>query len=273
MPRKSNKQENENPDAQKSRAFACVIYPDSAPEDWLKRLEDTFIPAIVSPLHDKDVNPDGTPKKAHYHVMIMYDGPRTLKQAKRLLSDVGAANGHAEVVNTVSGTARYFCHLDNPDKAQYNIKDVKELSGIDYLYLTNRDSDKLKILGDIQDFIDRNMVYSFAQLQRYAKAQEPTWYKLLSEKCGWNIKEYLKSVWWEDEQIFNAMGVPMAALKYVIVDKSTGETVADLRPKDDKQRKNVLYARPKFLDEEKDEEERKVDMETGEILDEKERND
>ena len=49
----------------KKRNWAFVLYPESAPEDWRERLQQTGLQCCVSPLHDKDVNDTGGPKKAH----------------------------------------------------------------------------------------------------------------------------------------------------------------------------------------------------------------
>lgn len=43
----------------KSRTWGAVVYPESAPEDWLKILEETRVQFAVSPLHDKDTDPYG----------------------------------------------------------------------------------------------------------------------------------------------------------------------------------------------------------------------
>jgi hypothetical protein len=53
--------ENLNPKTKRpfkrGRNWGIIVYPESAPKDWLDiiRME----PVAVSPLHDKDVNPDG----------------------------------------------------------------------------------------------------------------------------------------------------------------------------------------------------------------------
>ena len=52
------------------RNFATVVYPESAPEGWQETLSEQFVPAFISPLHEKDINPTGEPKKPHYHVLI-----------------------------------------------------------------------------------------------------------------------------------------------------------------------------------------------------------
>ena len=45
--------------AGRTRNFATVVYPESAPADWMERLDQYHIAALVSPLHDKDKNPSG----------------------------------------------------------------------------------------------------------------------------------------------------------------------------------------------------------------------
>lgn len=46
----------------KGRDWAFVLYPESVNPDWLNILQETHIQVAISPLHDKDVNPDFTPK-------------------------------------------------------------------------------------------------------------------------------------------------------------------------------------------------------------------
>ena len=75
-------------DARK-RNFATVIYPESAPENWREILAGYFVPAFVSPLHDKDVNATGDPKKAHHHVMVMFEGKKSDEQVKTMFDSIG----------------------------------------------------------------------------------------------------------------------------------------------------------------------------------------
>ena len=52
---------------ERKRNYATLVYPDSAPENWQEILSELKVPVFISPLHDKDVNADGKPKKPHYH--------------------------------------------------------------------------------------------------------------------------------------------------------------------------------------------------------------
>ena len=62
---------------QKARYWSFVAYPESLPSDWKDTLTRTGLPIAISPLHDKDINPNGEAKKAHYHVILCFDGPTT----------------------------------------------------------------------------------------------------------------------------------------------------------------------------------------------------
>ena len=42
----------------RTRNYATVVYPESAPENWLSILSDSHVPCFVSPLHDLDLNPN-----------------------------------------------------------------------------------------------------------------------------------------------------------------------------------------------------------------------
>lgn len=50
--------------------WTFIVYPESAPENWRSLLDDLHVPWVEGPLHDKDTNPDGTPKKPHWHCLM-----------------------------------------------------------------------------------------------------------------------------------------------------------------------------------------------------------
>ena len=79
----------ENMEKKRTRNWATVVYPESAPKEWKALLQEQCVPALVSPIHDKDINADGTLKKEHYHVMILFDGVKTKEQAGEVFSVIG----------------------------------------------------------------------------------------------------------------------------------------------------------------------------------------
>ena len=60
-------------DKKRTRNWATVVYPESAPENWESALQELCIPAFISPLHDNDLNTNGELKKGHFHIMLLFD--------------------------------------------------------------------------------------------------------------------------------------------------------------------------------------------------------
>lgn len=194
----------------RTRNFATVVYPESAPADWQEILSQQFVPIFISPLHDKDINPTGEPKKAHYHVIIAYDTVKTKEQAESLISLINGVG--CEVVNSLRGYARYLCHMDNPEKYQYNQDKVRTMCGADYASAIGLVTDKYKALGEMQDFCEQCNIVSFYLLSKYARTHRTDWYRILCDCGSVYMREYLKSKQWSNQ---NGQGT--------IVDTTTGE--------------------------------------------------
>lgn len=178
----------------RTRNFATVVYPESAPERWQDILSQYCIPAFISPLHDADLNPTGELKKAHYHVILMFESLKTKDQAQDIFTSIGGVG--CEVVQSIRGYARYLCHLDNPEKHKYSESDVCSLSGADYRTTIGLASDKYKALGEMQDFCEQYNVMSFYLLSQYARKNRQDWYRILCDCGAVFMREYLKSRKW-----------------------------------------------------------------------------
>lgn len=107
----------------KSRYYATIVYEESKPEKWLEKIEHWKVKTLVSPVHNEDITDDGEIKKAHYHILIKFDGGRTKEVAEKLFKDINGVG--CENVGSYKAMARYLIHKDNPEKAQYNPKEVK----------------------------------------------------------------------------------------------------------------------------------------------------
>ena len=195
----------------RTRNFATVVYPESAPENWKEILFSHCVPAFISPLHDKDVNPTGEPKKPHYHVMLMFEGKKSLTQVEEIFKTIEGVG--CEVVKSVRGYARYLCHLDNPEKYQYDVSEVTCLAS-DYLGTIGLAIDKYVAIGEMQDFCDKYNVVSFYALATYARAHRSDWHRILCDNGTVFMREWLKSKAWSEEQHLQD-----------IVDPETGESI------------------------------------------------
>ena len=96
----------------KKRNWAFILYLDSAPINWRDILQETGCMFAISPYHDKDINPDNTPKKPHYHIIMCYDGPTSYNVVKRITDSVNATI--PQPLEQIRGYYRYFTHTDNP---------------------------------------------------------------------------------------------------------------------------------------------------------------
>lgn len=180
------------------RSWATVVYPESAPENWMQLLGEKCIPVMISPLHDLDLNPTGEAKKPHYHVLFVFEGVKSRDQVMEFVSLIAGVG--LEPVGSTRGYARYLCHLDNPEKAQYRPQDVKCYGGADYMSIIGLAIDKYVAIGEMMDFCDSNGIRSYSILMRYARDQRMDWFRILCDCGTMVIKEYLKSRSWDDQQ-------------------------------------------------------------------------
>lgn len=148
----------------KKRNWAFVVYPESAPKNWREQLALTGLQCAISPLHDRDVNPTGEPKKPHYHVILAYSGPTSYNVVKSLTNGK-LGQTIPQPIEQLEGYYRYFTHKDNPEKAQYSAADIETINGFDirnYIDLTK--SEVVRIKREIQAFIRDNQIYEYADL-------------------------------------------------------------------------------------------------------------
>lgn len=178
----------------RTRNYAAVVYPDSAPVNWIDVLKDQFVPAFISPIHDKDLNPTGEPKKPHYHVILAYDTVKTKEQAQSIFTTIGAVG--CEVIQSLRGYARYLCHLDNPEKFQYPPEQVLSLCGADYTSAIGLVTDKYKAIGEMIDFCEQNGIESYSELLVYCRQNRFEWFRVLCDNGTVVMREYLKSKSW-----------------------------------------------------------------------------
>lgn len=147
----------------KKRHWAFVAYPDSLPDNWIEMLKQSGLKVAISPLHDRDTNPTGEPKKPHYHVIVSYDGPTTFGNVEGLTKRLNQPI--PQPLEQVRGYYRYLTHEDNPEKAQYDKADIRTLNGfniLDFVELTK--SEVTKYIRELRRFICDNNITEYAAL-------------------------------------------------------------------------------------------------------------
>lgn len=142
----------------KKRNWAFVLYPESAPEDWEEQLQKTGLQCVISPLHNQDLDATEEVKKSHYHIILSYSGPTSFNIVKKLCDSLNCPIPIP--LEQVRGMYRYLTHKDNPDKYQYDEKDIKTINGFnisDFVEITK--SEVLIIKRQLQKLIiDMNFI-------------------------------------------------------------------------------------------------------------------
>lgn len=148
----------------KARNWRFVIYPDSLPENWQDIIRDTLLPIAISPLHDKDVTAEGELKKPHYHGILCYGNTTPKTKIQSILKPL---NGPQEIktADKLKMAYRYFVHADDPDKAQYDFKDILHFNGFcleDYVELSR--SEEMALVREIVTYVRDNNIYDYSDL-------------------------------------------------------------------------------------------------------------
>ena len=143
------------------RYWTFLVYPESAPDDWVGILRRSHGCYAISPLHQ----PDDEVKKPHYHVIYMHGNTTTLGGAKSAIPDSVPANGFIEPAHNPSNLQRYLIHLDDPEKEQFpdGVNAITLLNGFP-LDLTRElsKSEKARIRFELMRIIRDNGVTEYS---------------------------------------------------------------------------------------------------------------
>ena len=193
-----------------ARNWSLIIYPDSAPKDWEKILDEQHVKWACSPLHDKDIdeNAEGGAKvkKPHYHVVITFEGNKSFEQVCEITKSLNTV--HPQVCHSVVGSLRYFTHKDNPEKYQYDPTEIRAFSGFDadkYLEMTT--SMKKKVCSEILSFIIKYHVTEYADLffTVYSENKADWLDVMMQSNYAQSIKMMLSSMRHTSHKPFNPM--------------------------------------------------------------------
>lgn len=182
--------------AKRGRNFATIIYPssDNFVENFKEIIDSWHVPAFLSPLHDSDIDGDGCIKKAHYHLLVKFDGNKSEQQVREKFEQIDGVG--LEFVDNFRSYARYLCHLDNaddPSKPQYPTSDVTVFGGMDFLDTVSVQVDISEMLDDITEFVSTYNIVLFKQLVDWARGHNREWFRLLTSGYTIYIVNYMKS--------------------------------------------------------------------------------
>lgn len=188
----------------KARFFTGLIYEDSAPADYEQLLRDSLLQYLLSPCHKPDAVEDmetgaiKTPKP-HRHVLYCHGNSITAKAAREIMPPwvVLPPSDHAFMVGSYRNLTRYFLHLDQPEKEQFEGKPEDNLTCLNNFpldltrELTKGEKRALKI--QLWNYTRDNCVTEFYELlDRLGDAQEWDLFELAFDSQS-KIEGYIRS--------------------------------------------------------------------------------
>lgn len=177
----------------RTRIWTAIVYPESAPDNWQDLLNEHHIEWAMSPLHEFDTNPTGEIKKAHYHIVISFTGPKSYEQVVSILEPLNCPI--PQRCHALKGAVRYFAHLDNPEKYQYSIDDIVAFGGFDIAAaLAPSSGERYDLICEMAAFIKENNIREYQDLFDYAADhRRHDWIPLLCDNSSLVVNYYIKS--------------------------------------------------------------------------------
>lgn len=115
---------------ERSYNWASILYLESCVADIEGALKALKVQSALSPLHDSDICDETREfKKSHYHLLLHYSSLKSQRQVKEDLEPLGAVG--VERVRDLRAYTRYLIHIDDADKAQYDIQNLRVFNGFD----------------------------------------------------------------------------------------------------------------------------------------------
>lgn len=220
---KSDKKYEEKRAGQRHLSWSFFVWPDSAPEKWRSTLDDLHVQWAESPLHDKDVNEDGTPKKPHWHILVIFDSVKSYDQVKEITDSLKTTI--PQPASSARGLIRYMTHMDNPEKAQYDAKDIVAHGGLDVDALLKPTSAfRYQMICEMCDFITDNECTNYLDFFNHARKNHlHDWIPLLCDNSSYIISKFIDANW----QKHNSKSTVNIITKHVN-DVNTVQTTSDI---------------------------------------------
>lgn len=185
------------------RNWTFVGYPeDSLPENYRSILSDELHLCFAeSPVHDADLNGDGTEKKKHIHFILTFEGNKSFEQIKEITDRLNCPI--PQVVRNMRSMVRYMIHLDNPDKYQYKKEDIKCFGGFALdEYFNRSQTENRDLLKEIVQFCIDNQITEFSQLAECVfELGNNDWIDIITCRNTLFLSVYLKSKHFHDQQV------------------------------------------------------------------------
>lgn len=188
---------------ERARIWSFVGYPnDSLPDNYSEILSDELhLCWAESPIHNADLNGDGSQKKAHIHFILSFEGMKSFDQVLEITNLL-----HCPIpqkCRNARSLVRYFIHLDNPEKHQYKMEDIKTHGGFEIEeYFRKSEAETRTITKEILQFCYDNNINEFCELAEIVlQMNNDDWFDAVIRKQSVFFSLYLKSRHFREEKL------------------------------------------------------------------------
>lgn len=182
-----------------ARIFSTILYPENI-ENIDSACEKLGIPCSLSPLHDKDLKDDdsGEIKKAHYHLVVYFKGKTTPYNFYTCLCGAFGEKAFStfEIGHDIGSLVCYHCHLNNEDKYQYDVNEIKDFNGFcSGKYISESFRDGMEAFFKIKKIIKEKNFIFLNEIDDYLQEFEPVLYSKYYHDRVLNkqVVQYIKS--------------------------------------------------------------------------------
>lgn len=200
--RERKKRYDEKRAGARTRNWAVIFYPEDLPDNWQQMVDDLMCRWIEGPMHDQDVNPDGTPKKNHVHTLFMFDAVKSAEQVAAMLKGAFGESESGSIIGVAapqqatdrSAVVRYMAHLDHPNKVQYDINDIVGHNGADPAeVLRYSATETIGMMIAMEEYIEEHGITELSDFSRAIRYDRPEWYTLLATKMTMYFSSFIRS--------------------------------------------------------------------------------
>lgn len=169
------------------RNWQMLLYPESGADNWKEFLRESGVSWIASPIHDKDLTPEGELKKPHIHIIIVYEGKKKYQDIKEEIADpIGAVFPDLDnqvVVKDLRTAINYLTHDGFEDKALYKESEISKSSSFDIDRFTQiSENQQDQYLYDIIDYIEQKDITEIRHLILFARYNQEDWFRIIKHK-------------------------------------------------------------------------------------------
>jgi hypothetical protein len=192
--------------------WSGIVYPESAPKNWIEMLRNQGFRIAISPLHDKDwwshdspemVDPEtgevipkgarykaGSRKKAHWHIIVVSDTRMSFRDANSIIRTC-TRGPYVQKCRSLRNAYNYFLHINSPEKYQGYDKD--EIQTYNNFHIEPNSYEKGVLQDEILQVIkDKNFTTMDELIENYLG--QPEYITILASKPG-IFTTYINSRW------------------------------------------------------------------------------